>query len=229
MKKFTHTLLALGAFCTTALISHAESTPKIVVVDMAKIFDTHYETVAENIKLKADRDKAQASFDQLTKERDDLYKQYKDIVDQSQNPTATADAKAGFQAAAQKKGTEVQAKVKEMQDFGQQAQQALQTRIQNFRSTMMEEISKTVVKIAQTHNASLVLDKSGVGVTGVAMVIYSDPSYDITAEVAADIVKNKPAALPAVAPDASTPMPAAPMTPAAAPSDTPSITVPGAK
>jgi outer membrane protein len=226
MKKFTHTLLALGAFCATSLISRADNTPKIVVVDMNKLYETHYETVAEQAKVKADTEKAQASFDTMTKERDDLIAQYKAIVDQAQNPTATPEAKAKSQADAQKKGQEAQQKVQDMQTFANQARATIQQRIQNFHTMMVEEISKTVVQVAATHNATLVLDKTGLSVTGVPSVIYADSSYDITAEVQAEIAQHKPAAVPAVAPDATPmPMPA----PAAADSSPPAITVPGSK
>jgi len=227
MKKFTHTLLALGAFCATSLISHADSTPKIVVVDMNKLYETHYETVAEQTKVKAETEKAQASFDSMTKERDDLIAQYKAVAEQAQNPTATPDAKAKATADAQKKVGEIQQKGQDMQTFANQARATIQQRIQNFHTMMIEEISKTVVAVAQTHNATLVLDKSGLSVTGVTSVVYSDPAYDITSEVQDEIAKHKPAAVPAVTPDASAPMPA----PSAGSPDStpPSITVPGAK
>jgi outer membrane protein len=226
MKKLSLTLLSLGAFCATGLISHADTTPKIVVADIAKIYDSHYETQAEQVKLKAETDKAQATFDQMIKDRNDLVTEYKKLVDDTNNPVSTPDAKAKAQADAQKKGQEAQQKQNDAQQFAQNARATLQQRIQNFRSMMIEEINKVVKQVADTHNATLVLDKSAVSPIGAPVVIYADSSYDITDEVIAEIAKHKPATPAAAAPDASAPSTAAPA-PSTSP-DMPSITVPGA-
>ena len=91
---------------------------------------------------------------------------------------------------------------------------------------MIEEIDKVVNQVAQTHNATLVLDKSALSPAGSPIVIYSDSSYDITDEVVAAIAKNKPATA-AATPEATPAAPSAPAAPAPS-ADTPSITVPGA-
>lgn len=228
MKKLTLTLLSLGAFCATALIAHADVAPKIVVVDLAKVYDSHYETQAENVKLKADTDKAQQEYDQMVKDRNDLIAEYKKLADDVNNPVSTPEAKTAATAAAQKKGQEAQQKANDAQTFAQNARATIQQRIQNFKSMMIEEITKVVNQVAATHNATLVLDRTAVSGTGGPVVIFSDPSYDITDEVIAEIAKHKPA-VTAPTPDAAPAAPSAPSmsAPAASP-DTPSITVPGA-
>ena len=226
MKKLTLTLLSLGAFCATGLSSHAQTAPKVVVADIAKIFETHYETQAENVKIKADTDKAQAQLDTMRKEFTDLVNEYKKLQDDVNNPVSTPEAKAAAQTAAQKKGAEAQAKQTDVQNFANQARATLQQRLQNFRTMMIEEIDKVVNQVAQTHNATLVLDKSALSPAGSPIVIYSDSSYDITDEVIAAIAKNKPATA-AAAPEATPATTSAPAAPAPS-ADTPSITVPGA-
>jgi outer membrane protein len=143
------------------------------------------------------------------------------LNEQANNPALTAEAKAKAQTDAAKKYEAIQQKQREVQSFVQNTQRSLQTRLQNFRSLMLEEISKTVVEVAKRKGATLVLDKAGPTLIGVSSVIYFDPAYDITEEVAKELAKDKPAASP------TTPVLNAPAAPTSGSTDTPKITVPG--
>jgi len=216
MKNLIQSMLAVAALSLSALTAQAQTAPKILVVDLAKIFDTHYKTVEQTAKFKADGAKAQDQLDEMKKEGDALVAEYRDLDEQSKNPAASADAKAKTQADMQKKADEIQQKRTEVQNFIQQAQSNIQQRFQTFKQLMIEEISKTAVDIAKQHGATFLLDKSGPTMVGVSNILYYDPSLDITDEVIAAINKDRPAVTP-------TPTDAAP----AAGTDTPKITVPG--
>jgi len=223
MKNLTQTLISFGAFAAAALVAQAQPAPKILIVDMAKIFDNHYETKAEKTKLDEASQKAQAEIDSMNKEGNALVAEYKELDEQSKSPMATAEAKSKAQGEAQKKGQQIQAKMQDINTFANNAKQSIQQRIQTFRSMMMEEISKVVVEIAKRHGASIVLDKSGPSLLGVPPVIYFDPSYDITPEVIAQIDQNRPASAvgsssPSVGPSSSS---------SGSSSSTPQITIPG--
>ncbi len=222
MKKTIQTLIALAAFSATALIAQAQPAPKILVVDMAKLYDGHYKTEEQNSKLRGDEQKAQEELDKLNKEGNDLVEKYKELVDQSNNPAATAEAKTKAQDEAQRMLEQIQRKQQEVQSFQQNTRNSLQQRIQTFRSLMVEEISKTAVDIAKRKGATLLIDKSGPTLIGVSNILYSDAGYDITDEVAKEVNKDRPASS-----TSSTPAAAAPAAPAAA-SDSPMITLPGA-
>ncbi len=228
MKKTIQSLIALVAFGASALVVQAQPAPKILVVDMAKLYDGHYKTEEQNRKLQGDEQKAQEELDKLNKEGNTLVEQYKEFADQANNPTATAEAKSKAQNEAQRLLEEIQRKQREVASFQQNTRNSLQQRIQNFRSLMIEEISKTAVEIAKRKGATLLLDKSGPSLIGVSNILYSDAAYDISEEVQREIDKNRPASS-----SASTPAPAAttPAAPAAGEtkSESPAITFPGAK
>jgi outer membrane protein len=224
MKKTIQSLIALVAFGATALIAQAQPAPKILVVDMAKLYDGHYKTEEQNAKLRTDEQKAQEELDKLNKEGNDLVEKYKELVDQSNNPAATAEAKAKAQGDAQKLLEEIQRKQREVQSFQANTRNSLQQRIQTFRSLMVEEISKVAVDIAKRKGATILLDKSGPTLIGVSNILYTDPAYDITDEVAKEVNKDRPATSTSSTPAASTPA-AAPK--AADSNDSPKITVPG--
>jgi outer membrane protein len=219
MKKPIQSILAGAVLALTALTSHAQSSPKILVVDLAKLFDSHYKTQEQQAKLQADEAKAKDQLDQITKEFNALVEQYKELDEQTKNPTATAEAKAKAQADAQKKMDEIRQKQSEQQSFVQSTRNSLQQRFQTFKTLMLEELTKSAVEIAKKHGATFLFDKSGPSMVGISNVLYYDPTLDITDEVMAEINKDRPAV---------TPTPVTSTAPEASPTgDAPKITVPG--
>jgi len=221
MKKSIQSIVAVAAIAFSALTTHAQTAPKILVVDLAKLFDNHWKTQEQQAKLQADETKAQDQLAQITKDGNTLVEQFKELDEQAKNPAATAEAKAKAQADAQKKYEEIQQKKSEQNSFIQNTRNTLQQRFQTFKTLMIEEITKTAVEIAKKHNATFLVDKSGPTLVGVSNILYFDPSLDITDEVATELNKDKPAA--SATPAAST------AAPASATGDSPKITVPGIK
>jgi outer membrane protein len=220
MKKSIQSIFAVTAIALSALTAHAQTAPKILVVDLAKLFDSHYKTLEQQAKLQADEAKAQDQLAQITKEGNALVEQFKELDEQSKNPTATAEAKAKAQTDAQKKYDEIQQKRSEQNSFVQNTSNTLKQRFQTFKTLMIEEITKAATEIAKKKGATLLIDKSGPTLVGVSNVLYFDPSLDITEEVMAEINKDRPAVTP-------TPTAAAGATAAPKAADSPKITVPG--
>jgi len=222
MKKTILTLISLAAFSISMVSARADAPVKLVVVDMANVFDNHYETQAEKTKLDDANKKAQDTLDNINKEGNALVAQYKDLAEQAKNPAATADAKSKAADQAQKIGAQIQQKMQYRDNFANNARSTIQQRIQSFRATMMDSISKVVVTVAKRHDATLVIDKSGPSLLGISPIIYNDESYDITKEVISEINKGKPANMPA-----AVPVPAGSSSAAPASDVAPKITVPG--
>ena len=216
MKKSIRSLSVVAALALSAALAHAQPAPKLLVVDMAKLYDSHYKTEEQNAKLRADEQKAQEEIERMNKDGNALVDEYKGLSDQSNNPALSADAKTKSQNEAQKKLEEIQRKKNEISTFAQNTQRSLQQRLQTFRSLMLEEISKIATDVAKRKGSTLLLDKAGPTLIGVSNVIYADAAYDITDEVLKEINKDRPAGSPVPAPAAA---------PAAA--DAPKITVPG--
>lgn len=226
MKHSLPSLLAVGALALASLGVQAEPAPKIAVVDMAKLYETHWKTKDQMTKLKAEQQEASSEYDQMTKDLNSMVAQYKDLQEQSKDPMTTPEAKSKATSQAEALLQQIQSKANERNQFGETVQREFQQRIQNFHELIIDEVSKIATKIALDHGATLLLDKSAVGVLATKAVLYSDPSYDITDEVAAEIAKEQP-------PQAATPPPpagTAPVTPPPASSSSsmpPPITVPG--
>jgi outer membrane protein len=221
MKKSTQFISALVAFGAISLASQAQPALRIGVIDVAKVYDGHYETIAQNAKLKVDSQKAQDQLDEINKEVQQMIGQYKELEEQGKNPTATADAKAGYERDGLKLKDEIQARIKDYNDSANTAKQAFQQRIQTFRNSMLQTISGEAIEVAKRKGITLLIDKSGPSLLGVPPVIYADPAYDITDDVMAEINKERPPPMP---PIAAPP----PVSDSSSPSDaSPKITIPG--
>lgn len=208
MKNPIRTLCALLAFGAASLAAQAEPTFKLLMVDMAKLYDTHYKTIDQNAKLQSDDQKAQEEVAKMNTEGNALVEQYKGLKEQSSNPALTAEAKAKAENDAQRILEQIQTKQNEVRTFVQNTQRSLQQRLQNFRSLMLEEIGKIAADVAKRKGGTLLLDKAGPTLIGVSSVVYFDPAYDITDEVAKEINKDRPAGTPAApASTSSTPAP----------------------
>src|SRR5882724_5644866 len=222
MNTFLKSLFALAAFGATALFVQAQPALKILVVDMAKLYDGHYKTEEQNSKLKDDEGKASVELEKLNKDGNTLVEDYKQMIEQSKNPALTAEARTKAEGDAQKKYEEIQKKQNEVQTFRTNTQRSLQQRVNTFKQLLLEEISKLTTDIAKKKGATIVIDKAGPSMIGVSNIVYTDPGYDITDEVMAEINKTRPAGMPAPsATNASAPKPGA--------SDAPTVAFPGAK
>src|SRR3954462_15254136 len=102
MKNCMHTLVAVVALAGLAVTAQAQAL-KIFVVDMAKLYDTHYKTVEQNAKIQADDQKAQEEVKKMNKEGNVLVEDYKAANEKSNNPALSPDAKSKAQDDAQKK------------------------------------------------------------------------------------------------------------------------------
>lgn len=217
MKKIHSSLFALAAFAVLALPAWAQPAPKVLVVDIGKVFDSHYERQEKQTQLANDEQKAEQEMEQLVKQGNDLVDQYKDLVDQSKNPALTPEARSKADDDSKKKMEEISNKKNELDTFKANTQREFQQRIQNVRGVLIDEISRTAADIAKRHGATLLLDKSGASIFGANFLLYSDPAYDITDEVIKEVNKDHPM------PPAATSS-AAPAAPA---SDGPKVILPG--
>lgn len=224
MKKLLSALLACVAFAGISSSAIAQPAAKIAVVDMAKLLDDHHETQEQNNKLKADETRANEELEKLNQEGNVLVEELRALEERGKNPALSNDAKTKLEADTRAKIEEIQRKQQEVQSFRGNTQRSLQQRIQNFRKILFDRISATVSEVAKKKGVTLVIDKSGFTHIGLNPVVYSDPAYDITAEVQAEINKGRPAGT-------ITRTPATPATPAApaAQADDSRVTFPGAK
>lgn len=212
MKNIIRTLLAAATLSLGAGVLSAQAPFKLLIVDMARVFDNHYKKAEADVKFKETEQTARRDLEELNRQGQALVEEYRGLDEQSKNAVLTPEARAKAEADRDGKGQQIRQLEQRIQQYRQEESSKLQQRIKVHRDILLEEISGKVSEIARRKGATLVLDKSGPSLFGISNVIYSDPAYDITEEVLAEVNKDRPPT-PAAAP--GTP------TPAAAPAATP--------
>ena len=214
MNKRIRFLIALAVAGIAASAAQAQSAQKIMVVDIAKVYESHYKTAEQNALLQADQKKASEELQRRAKEIDGVVAELKDMEEQLQNPVTTDEAKKKIQEEGSKKLQDLQGKQREAQGMQSNLQRLFQERIGQFRALLLDEISKVAADVAKKKGATFLVDKSGPSVIGVPVFLYTDASVEITDAVIAEINASKPASSAA---------------PAKAADGAPAITVPGSK
>jgi len=226
MNNVLRLLSSLAVFGSVALLAQAQPAPKVFVIDMQKLYESHYKTEENTAKLRVDEQKAQVELERLSKEGQALVDKYKELAESFEStrnsPVASNDAKAKAEKEAQEKMEEIQKKQQDVQVFRRNVEQQLQQRMRSFQEFILEEISKVAVEIGKRKGATMLIDKSGRTAFGISNFVYLDPAYDITEEVQKEVNKDRPA--PAAGAAKAAASGAAPAT-----GDAPSVTFPGAK
>jgi outer membrane protein len=199
------TVAALAVGSTALQAQQPAPALKLIVVDMAKVFDSHYKSDEANVKFRDAEQKAREQAEELNKQGQALVEEYKELSEQAKNALLTAEARTKAEGDAQKKLDEIRRKQEEVQSFRVNTERSLQQRIKTHRDLLLEEISKTVADMAKKQGATLVLDKSGPTLFGIPAIIYADAGYDITQDVINEVNKDRPPAPPA--PASATPKP----------------------
>ena len=97
MKTSIKSLLAVLCAGFIAVAAQAQPAPKVLVIDLAKIYDGHYKTEEQNAKLKSDQQKAEDDLQKLNNEGNALVKAFNDLKEQINNPTLSAEGKVKAQ------------------------------------------------------------------------------------------------------------------------------------
>jgi outer membrane protein len=156
---------------------------KIAVVDMQKVFDGYFKTKDAEEKLKA---KAKTYEDELKSRQGEVEKLKEDfnkLLEETKNPALTEEVKKQKQDAAEKKAQEGRMLLNQYGSLGQTRGKELNEQRARVRADIVEDIRKEIEAKSKKESYSLVFDKSGMTSTGLPPLVYSQESFDITADI----------------------------------------------
>ncbi len=187
MKKIlTLTLLSVLAF---PAMSFAQGL-KIGTVDMNRAFKEYNKTKDAEAKINEAKNAAKKEYD----ERAEAYKKALDEINklnqQLDAPALSADAKTAKAKERDEKISSIKTMEREINEFRQTRERQLQEQALRMREGIVKEITDVVMDKVKANTLDLVLDKSGMSLNGVPLVMYSRDNYDFTTDVVA--VLNKP-------------------------------------
>lgn len=188
-----HSLITL--LLTFAVSTHAADL-KVGVVDLAKVFTEYHKTKVANTLLQENQSKAKEEmaerFSTMKKLNDELEKIRKEASDPVLNEEIRSKKRAQFESKAQ----EMRSLDQQIGEFKQRREQQLQQEGMQQRKTLYDDIVKAVAEKSKTDGYDLVFDKSGLGASGLPLLLHAKEGFaqDFTTAVIADLNKDAPAA-----------------------------------
>jgi len=192
MKKTTILLVCAVAMAFTGVARAQVSGGRIVTVDLNRVFNEYYKTVASTAKLKE-------TAESYNKEQDELLAQFRKLSDElaklqeeQDKPEYTDEVKAQKRKLVSAKLDQIKAKEQEIQNYRRTHAEMLQQQQERMRQGILKEIQEVIAKEARDLGYLYVLDKSGVTFNRVPTIIYSQDSLDITEDILKVLNKNAP-------------------------------------
>lgn len=187
-------------------VSHAADL-KIGVVDMAQAFAEFHETKAAQAQLLENAQKAKEQMDERVNSLKKLAEELEKIRKEARDPVLSEQIRGKKAAEFESKAQEMRSLERDIQEFRQKREGQLQAEGMQQRKGLYEKIVKAVSDKSKADSYDLVFDKSGLGASGLPMLIHAKEgvAQDFTAEVIVELNKGAPAG-GAAAPPAATPV-----------------------
>jgi outer membrane protein len=188
-KSLLCSILCLGLL---GFVSTSHAQVKIGTVDMNKIFSSYYKTKDAETRINEARAQAKQELD----DRMDAYKKNLDAInklnDDIQKPELSAEAKAAKTKERDDKIQETKNMERDINDFRTQREKQLQEQAVRMRNGIVDEITKLVLEKVKTENYDLVMDRSGLSLNGVPILIFAKEGLDFSDEIVVQLNKTKP-------------------------------------
>lgn len=181
MKKSLSILFMLTVALPVA--AFAQGTLKIGTLDMQRAFKEYNKTKEAEAKINDARNAAKKEFD----DRQEVYKKALDEVNnmskQLESTALSQEKKNQLAKDRDDKIANVKNMEREMSNFGQTREQQLREQLMRVREGLVKEITDVVMEKVKTKNLDFVLDKSGMSINGVPVVMYAPDNVDFTNEI----------------------------------------------
>lgn len=166
---------------------------KIAAVDMGKVFAEYYKTKKAESELKDRAGGYEKELRDRAGELEKLREDGKKLQEDAENPAFNEEKRVEKRKAVETKATEFRLLAQQLQEMKNNRERELKDQQNRVRGAIVEEISKVIQDKAKREGYSLVVDKTGLTLSGVSAFIFVQDSLDITA----DIIKTLNATAPA--------------------------------
>jgi len=188
MKKSLPILFTLTLALPVA--AFAQGTARIGTVDMQRAFKEYNKTKEAEVKINDAKNSAKKEYD----DRAEAYKKALDEINglnkQLESAALSADKKTQTAKERDDKIANIKNMEREITEFRQTREQQLQQQLMRVREGIVKEITDVVIEKVKTKNLDFVLDKSGMSINGVPVVMYAPDNVDFTSEIIDTL--NKP-------------------------------------
>jgi outer membrane protein len=196
MKKSLSTLFALTlAF---PLAAFAQGTMKIGTVDMQRAFKDYNKTKEAEAKINDAKNAARKEYDDRAEDYKKSLDEINNLNKQLESAALSADKKTQIAKERDDKIAKIKGMEREISDFRQTRERQLQEQLMRVREGIVKEITEVVLEKVKANHLDLVLDKSGMSINGVPVLLFSPENIDFTNDVVAVLNKPGRATAPAI-------------------------------
>ncbi len=192
MRKLVLSILSIVSLCAFAEGAHAQF--KLGTLDMNAVFIAYYKTKDAEVKINEARATAKKDLDAqiatLQKSMEEINKLNQDI----ERPELSKDAKDKAMKQRDDKVQEARALDRDVAEFRNTKDKQLQEQFMRMRKTIIDDIMVVVNEKVKSAGYDLVLDKSGVSMGQVPVVLYSRTDLDFSNDIITALNKTAPKA-----------------------------------
>jgi outer membrane protein len=189
-KSIVSTLLCTAALFAVSSAANAQF--KLGTVDMNQVFTAYFKTKDAEAKINDARAAAKKELDErletLKKAMDEINKTNQEI----EKPELSKDGKEKLSKQRDEKVQEARNLDREIAEFRQTRERQLQEQFMRMRKDIIDDIMKVVNEKVKAAGYDLVLDKTGVSMGQVPVVLYSRADLDFSNEIISILNKNAP-------------------------------------
>ncbi len=178
----------VGSFFVT---SSAQADLKIGTIDMKLVFDSYSKTKEAEGKINEAREQAKKELDERLGIFNKAQEEARKLNEEANKPELTEKAKSDKSKVLNEKIQALGTLQREIQEFQQTRERQLSEQSVRSRNALLEEINKVIGDKVKGAGYDLVIDKSGQSLNAVGVLVYSKESFDFTAEIIAEINKDK--------------------------------------
>lgn len=171
---------AIGMAAAFAASAAGAAELRVATVDLDKVFTAHPKTQAAEAELKKAEDVIQGEMEKMLAEGRAMEETVSKLIDASRNPMLNEEARL-------KKRDEAEDKKTQLQEFQVRVRRTQETKLKQMREQLMktrqgivDELTAAVADFAKAEGYDLVLDRSGMTMNAVPMLVYSNPELDVT-------------------------------------------------
>src|SRR5438094_800716 len=188
MKKSLSTLFVL--MLGFPLAAFAQGTLKIGTVDMQRAFKEYNKTKEAEAKINDAKNAARKEYDDRAEDYKKALDEINNLNKQLESPALSADKKTQTAKERDDRIAKIKNMEREISDFRQTRERQLQEQLMRMREGIVKEITDVVMEKVKGKNLDFVLDKSGMSINGVPIVMYAPENVDFTNEIIETL--NKP-------------------------------------
>ncbi len=190
--RYLSILIALAGFSLST--SHAQL--KVGIVDMNEAFVKFHKTKDAEARINDSRNQAKKELDERLAQLNVAVEDINKLQQEIQKPELSAAAKETKTRELNEKANDTRTLDREVAEFRGTRERQIQEQFVRMRKDLIDEIMKTVNEQIKAGGYDLVLDKSGLSMGQIPVLLYARSDMDFTPAVVTALNKTAPKTAP---------------------------------